>query len=90
MQRGIWPGSWASTYMQPSQEYLKREFMHSLSDTLSLLGADEELVRKIQDIEEKPFTPQIIEEIKGFNYEQLVKVKARLALCHTFTVATDD
>lgn len=73
--------------MAQSQEYLKREFLHSLSDTLALLGADEELVKKIQGIEEKPFTPEIIEDIKGFNYDQFNRVKTRLALCHTYTVA---
>jgi hypothetical protein len=75
---------------EPSQEFLKREFMHSLSDTLALLGADEDLVEKIQSIKEKPFTSKIIEELKSFNYDQLVKVKTRLGLCHTYTVRRDN
>jgi hypothetical protein len=75
---------------ESSQEYLKREFMHYLSDTLALLGADEAFVRSIQTIEEKPFTPEIIEELKSFNYDQINKVKTRLCLCHTVTMKSED
>lgn len=76
--------------MMPSQEYLKREFLHNLSDTLSLLGADEDLVRKVQAIEEMPFTSEIVEEIRSFNYDQIGKVKTRLALCHTISVRREE
>jgi hypothetical protein len=76
--------------MQSSQEYLKREFMHAISDTLALLGAPAELVKKIQDVEEKPFNPEIIADIKSYNYDQLMMVKTRLALCHTYTIANGD
>ncbi len=72
--------------MEHSQEYLKREFMHNLSDTLALLGADEGLVRKIQAIEERPFTSEIIEELRSFNYDQLNAVRTRLTLCYKITI----
>lgn len=56
---------------QPSQEYLKREFVHCISNTLSLLGAPEDFVKEIRGVEELPLTPQIIEEINFFNTSTL-------------------
>jgi hypothetical protein len=76
--------------MSQSQEYLKREFMHYIGDTIALLGADEEFVRKIKSLEEKPFTSEIIDEIRKFNVEQTDKVKTRLALLNTTTAKTRD
>ena len=49
--------------MSISQEYLKREFIHHISDTLALLGGGEDLVDKVRQVEEKPLTAEIIEEI---------------------------
>jgi hypothetical protein len=74
--------------MEMSQEFLKREFIHFLSNTLSLMGCGEEFVQQIRQVEEKPFTPEIIDEIRKFNSEQINKVKERLALCYTTTVKT--
>lgn len=70
----------------PSQELLKREFVHHLSDTLALLGAGEDLVNKVREVEEKPLTPEIIDEIRRFNSSHLDEVKTRLVLLNTTTV----
>lgn len=72
--------------MEHSQEYLKREFMHFISDTLALLGGGEEIVDQIRKCEEKPITPELIEKIKGFNMKHIDQVKTRLALLNTITV----
>jgi len=69
--------------MEKSQEFLKREFIHLLSDTLALLGAKEKLVEDIRAIEENPFSRQIIEEIRKYNREQKVKTKESAALLNT-------
>ncbi|MFL5786504.1 MAG: hypothetical protein ACJ748_00495 [Flavisolibacter sp.] len=69
--------------MLHSQEYLKREFIHYISDTLALLGADQQLVEKVRQVEEKPLTQEIVQEIRGFNMKQIDDVKTRLALLNT-------
>jgi len=66
--------------MEKSQEFLKREFIHLLSDTLALLGAKKQLVENIKAIEEDPFSLNIIEEIRKYNREQKVKTKDAAAL----------
>ena len=47
--------------MEKSQEFLKREFIQLLTDTLALLGAEKRLVEDIKAIEENPFSLKIIE-----------------------------
>ena len=69
--------------MEKSQEFLKREFIHLLSDTLALLGAEKRLVEGIKTIEENPFSPKIIDEIKRYNREQENKAKHTVALLNT-------
>jgi len=69
--------------MEQSQEYLKREFMHYISDTLALLGAEPEFVKKIQAFEEMPLTEDLIKDLKNYNVDQVDKVKTRLVLCHS-------
>ena len=69
--------------MDKSQEFLKREFIHLLSDTLALLGAKKQLVEDIKAIEENPFSRQIVEEIRKYNREQKVKTKEAAALLNT-------
>lgn len=69
-----------------SQEYLKREFIHHLSNTLAVLGAGEDFVQKIRQVEEKPLTPEVIDEIKRFNMVNIDGVKDRLALLSTISV----
>ena len=76
--------------MVQSQEYLKREFVHHLSDTLALLGAGRDFVEKIRQVEEKPLTPQIIDEIRNFNNARVEDVKTRLVLCNTTTIQTSE
>jgi hypothetical protein len=66
--------------MEKSQEFLKREFIHLLGDTLALLGAEKRLIDDIKAIEEDPFSPKIIEEIRRFNREQNNKTKDAAAL----------
>lgn len=73
--------------MGQSQELLKREFMHFISDTLALLGGGDDLVNKIRQCEEKPFTPQLIDEVKGYNMKQIDRLKSRLALLNTTEVS---
>lgn len=69
--------------MEKSQEFLKREFIQLLSDTLALLGAEKRLVEDIKSIEENPFSPKIIDEIRRYNREQKEKAKASVALLNT-------
>ena len=69
--------------MEKSQEFLKREFIHLLSDTLALLGAKEKLVKDIRAIEENPFSFKVIEEIRKYNREQKNKINDEAALLNT-------
>ena len=69
--------------MEKSQEFLKREFIHLLSDTLALLGAEKRLVEDIKAFEENPFSLKIIEEIKKYNREQKDKTEDAAALLNT-------
>ena len=66
--------------MEKSQEFLKREFVHLLSDTLALLGAEKRLIDDIKTTEENPFSLKIIEEIRRYNREQKDKTKDAAAL----------
>jgi len=69
--------------MEKSQEFLKREFVHLLSDTLSLLGAEKRLVEDIKSIEENPFSNKVIDRIREYNREQKDKTKDSVALLNT-------
>ena len=69
--------------MEKSQEFLKREFIKLLTDTLALLGAEKRLVDDIKSIEENPFSPKIIDEIRRYNREQKEKAKDSIALLNT-------
>jgi hypothetical protein len=69
--------------MEKSQEFLKREFIHLLSDTLALLGAKEKLVEDIRAIEKNPFSFKVIEEIRRYNREQKNKINDEAALLNT-------
>lgn len=66
--------------MGNSQEYLKREFVQLLSDTLALLGAEKRLVEDIKASEENPFSLKIIDKIRRYNREQKDKAKDSAAL----------
>ena len=69
--------------MEKSQEFLKREFVHLLSDTLALLGAEKRLVDDIKTVEENPISPKIIDKIRRYNREQEDKAKDVAALLNT-------
>lgn len=69
--------------MEKSQEFLKREFIHLLSDTLALLGAEKRLIEGIKATEENPFSLKIIDEIKRYNREQKDKTRETAALLNT-------
>jgi hypothetical protein len=69
--------------MEKSQEFLKREFIHLLSDTLTLLGAEKRLIEDIKATEENPFSLKIIEEIRRYNREQKHKTRETAALLNT-------
>ena len=69
--------------MEKSQEFLKREFVHLLSDTLSLLGAEKRLVEDIKSIEENPFSNKAIDRIREYNRNQKDKAKDSVALLNT-------
>ena len=69
--------------MENTQEFLKREFIHLLSDTLALLGAEKRLVEDIKAAEENPFSPKIIDEIRRYNCEQKERAKDSVALLNT-------
>jgi hypothetical protein len=69
--------------MEKSQEFLKREFVHLLSDTLALLGAETRLVEDIKSIEENPFSNKVIDRIREYNREQKDKTKDSVALLNT-------
>ena len=66
--------------MEKSQEFLKREFIHLLSDTLALLGAEKRLIEDIKATEENPFSLKVIEEIRRYNREQKNKTNDTAAL----------
>jgi hypothetical protein len=66
--------------MKKTQEFLKREFIHSLSDTLALLGVEKRLVEDIKTVEEEPFSLKIIDNIRKYNREQKDKAKNTAAL----------
>ena len=69
--------------MENSQEYLKREFIHLVSETLALLGAERRLVEDIKDAEKNPISPTIIDKIRRYNREQSNKANTRVALLNT-------
>ena len=69
--------------MNPTQEILRREFIHLLSDTLALLGAEKRLVENIKAMEETPFSHSVIDEIRRYNREQSNKAKDAAALLNT-------
>ncbi|HJS54110.1 MAG TPA: hypothetical protein VJ765_06180 [Chitinophagaceae bacterium] len=69
--------------METSQEYLKREFIHLVSDTLALLGAERRLVEDIRDVEKNPISPAIIDKIRRYNREQSNKANTSVALLNT-------
>ena len=69
--------------MESSQEFLKREFIKLVSDTLALLGAEKRLVEYIKATEDNPFSPKIIDEIRKYNHEQENKAKHTIALLNT-------
>jgi len=69
--------------MEKSQEFLKREFVHLLSDTLALLGAETRLVEDIKSIEENPFSNKVIDRIREYNRKQKDKAKDSVALLNT-------
>jgi hypothetical protein len=69
--------------MEKSQEFLKREFIHLLSDTLALLGAEKRLVDDIKTVEENPISSKIIDKIRRYNREQEDKAKDVAALLNT-------
>jgi|GEM_PF-1809956 len=69
--------------MNTSQEFLSREFIHLLSDTLALLGAEKRLVDDIKAMEETPLSHAMIDKIRKYNREQSVKAKDAAALLNT-------
>ena len=66
--------------MEKSQEFLRREFIHLLSDTLALLGAEKRLVEDLKAAEENPFSPKILDELRQYNYEQEIRARDSAAL----------
>jgi hexokinase len=66
--------------MRNTQENLKREFVHLLSDTLALLGAESRLVEELKASEENPFSLKVIDKIRRYNREQKDKAQAAAAL----------
>lgn len=69
--------------MEKSQEFLRREFIKLVSDTLALLGAEKRLIDDIKASKDTPFSPKIIDEIKRYNSEQENKAKHTVALLNT-------
>jgi len=69
--------------MEKSQEFLKREFIHLLSDTLALLGAEKRLIEDLKASEENPFSLKVIEKIRRYNREQKDKTKHAASLLNT-------
>jgi hypothetical protein len=70
-------------FMNTSQEFLRREFIHLLGETLILLGAEKRLVEDIKATEEKPLSHAVIDKIRKFNREQSVKARDAAALLNT-------
>lgn len=74
----------------PSQELLKREMMHALSNVLAVLGAKSEFVINFKIMEELPITEEFVKAINDYAYDEWEKVKTRLWLCHTQSVKRGD
>lgn len=75
--------------MEKSQEFLKRELMHFLGDTIALLGAEESFVKRVKEFEEKPFTSQFVDEVRNYTAKLSDQVKNRLSLCNTMQISVD-
>ena len=69
--------------MEKSQEFLKREFIKLVSDTLALLGAEKRFIEDIKASKDGPFSSEIIDEIKRYNSEQKDKANHVVALLNT-------
>ena len=69
--------------MEKSQEFLKKEFIKLVSDTLALLGAEKRLIEDIKASKDNPFSPKIIDEIRKYNRAQEDKAKHTGALLNT-------
>ena len=67
--------------MENSQDFLKREFNHLISETLALLGAEKRLVEEIKGAEK--ISPQIIDKIKKYIREEKERTKSSAALLNT-------
>ena len=71
---------------EPSQEYLKREFMHTLVNIFACIGATAEFIEVIKQIEEKPFTKESIEKANRYAIELYESLKDRFNRCYYYTV----
>ena len=69
--------------MENSQEFLKREFIKLVTETLVLLGAEKRLIENIKASENSPFSPKVIDDLKKYNGEQKDKTKHSTALLNT-------
>jgi len=72
--------------MSKSEEQLKKEFVHCLTNTLLLLGGDNDLVALLRETEEKPITPDIINTIRCFNTQVLDGLRLRINDYPAFSV----
>lgn len=75
---------------EPSQELLKREFMHALVNVFACLGATPGFIDVIKQVEEKPFTAQSLAQVNNYAMEVWEGLKGRLNRCYTYTVKTDN
>lgn len=75
---------------EPSQELLKREFMHALVNVFACLGATPEFIDVIKQVEEKPFTSQSIIQVNNYAMEVWEGLKDRLNRVYTYSVKTQN
>lgn len=75
---------------EPSQELLKREFMHILVNVFACIGATSEFIEVIKQVEEKPFTQRSIDEARRYGIELYEGLKDRFNRCYYYTVKREE
>ena len=66
-------------------ENSKGDLLTALSNSLSLLGADEKIVSLVRNANEDTFA-SVCEQLRSYNYDLTTQVKSRLANCVATTV----
>lgn len=74
----------------PSQELLKREFVHHIATAILLLGGDIEFVNRIRAVEETPLTEEVITDIMNFCIKEHERMKDIFGNIPTISIRPSD